>query len=230
MIIEDKYKSGDTVNRVCNTCSRHDVIKKYHKIRTNVNECRCCSRKYTDAAVHKIVNQYGFVWLSGFYKNNRSILEVKCACGNIFSRNLHGIAKCVYGCVECELAAQSDRVAGSSNPMYGRVGELNPAYNDGLSNERRIARRYDKKIQKWSLEVKHIAEFTCDCCGKIGNGDLESHHLYNYVDNVSKAIDIDNGVCLCKKCHSLFHKKHGKVSNTPNQYIEFKGEYNVNKE
>ena len=56
-------------------------------------------------------------------------------------------------------------------------------------------------------------------------GNLVSHHLDSYHDNVEKRIDIDNGVCLCENCHKLFHSKFGYGKNNRQQFFDFLNKY-----
>ena len=62
---------------------------------------------------------------------------------------------------------------------------------------------------KWSYEVKKLYNFRCAYCGSDDKGTritrLESHHilqreLYPEFSNV-----LENGICLCHKCHHAAH-------------------------
>lgn len=69
-----------------------------------------------------------------------------------------------------------------------------------------------------------IFKFTCQKCkiqGKKNSGIIECHHIYNFRDNENLRSDIENGVCLCKKCHKKFHKIYGKRQTNQNQLKEF---------
>ena len=102
------------------------------------------------------------------------------------------------------------------------VGENNPNYNPNLTNEEREQGRHIDGYKEWVYEVKERANFTCDCCGDNRGGNLVSHHLDGYHWNKEGRIDINNGVCLCEKCHKEFHHIYGNKNNTKEQYIEFK--------
>lgn len=69
-------------------------------------------------------------------------------------------------------------------------------------------------------ECYEKANYTCDKCNQRG-GTLNAHHLEAWKINTEKRFDLDNLVCLCEKCHKLFHKIHGH-NNKQKQYEEFK--------
>ena len=59
---------------------------------------------------------------------------------------------------------------------------------------------------------------------KNGNGKtvvLNAHHIKNWADNPDDRFDLNNGITLCEKCHSEFHRKYGKKDNTNTQLFEF---------
>ena len=101
-------------------------------------------------------------------------------------------------------------------------GENNPNYNPDLTDEEREQGRHIDGYKEWVYEVKERANFTCDCCGDNRGGNLVSHHLDGYHWNKEGRIDVNNGVCLCEKCHKEFHHIYGNKNNTKEQYIEFK--------
>ena len=63
-------------------------------------------------------------------------------------------------------------------------------------------------LQYWAREIKELADYRCVVCGDSGNGEngsLESHHIIPQSVDDSLALRLDNGICLCKKCHSMIH-------------------------
>lgn len=75
-------------------------------------------------------------------------------------------------------------------------------------------KKRDKAKQKsWSKQVLERDNFTCQECG-IRGGDLHAHHIKDYISNEDTRWDIDNGICLCVKCHYKTYKFY------KNQYTE----------
>lgn len=90
-------------------------------------------------------------------------------------------------------------------------------FNDFLSTENEIERA---KFSSVSKECLQKANFTCNKCAEKG-GRLNAHHLDGWHWAVDKRFDLDNLVCLCHGCHSVFHKKFGTRNNTKEQYNKY---------
>ena len=107
-------------------------------------------------------------------------------------------------------------------------GKNSHFYNQDLTDEDRKLleerRQGNSEFNRWSYEVKERANFTCDCCGDNRGGNLVSHHLNDWHTYKEQRYDLDNGVCLCDKCHKEFHKWMGnnRVSCTKEDYYTFK--------
>ncbi len=109
------------------------------------------------------------------------------------------------------------RVLGKNNPMYGirQCGMSNPNWRGGIvSFRRQIYNLFEYKHWRHSIFVRD--NFTCVECHKVGRR-LEAHHIKPFIqimkENNIKILkgaiqckelwDIDNGITLCKECHSL---------------------------
>lgn len=142
-------------------------------------------------------------------------LKCKCDCGKIvtvLSSSLKTNRTKSCGCFVKEL-------------MSSRKGIFSPTYNHNLSDEERFANQENRRIiegyAQWRKEVKKKANFLCKCCGKNPSGKLVSHHLDGFHWKKESRLDINNGVCLCRKCHTSFHKKFGYKNNTKEQFEQF---------
>jgi len=62
------------------------------------------------------------------------------------------------------------------------------------------------KLRKWSKAIIK-RDKKCVVCGSRKR--LEAHHLFDKNTYPHKALDINNGVTLCKKCHTEFHRFNG---------------------
>lgn len=79
--------------------------------------------------------------------------------------------------------------------------------------------RPQRESKAWRAKVlmRHLQE--CQICG--GADRLEAHHIESYADNEHLRWDVDNGACLCKRCHKKFHDYFGRGGNTEKQWIVF---------
>ena len=62
--------------------------------------------------------------------------------------------------------------------------------------------RDDPRVRRWTRAV--LSKGRCECCGSKEN--LEAHHIVKWSDYPKGRIDINNGMCLCHKCHTEEHK------------------------
>ena len=159
--------------------------KPYH-------ECRSCRAKGVNSARGMIGKD---PWNKGLTKSSDPRI---CEQGQIHSEKIKGENNPWFG------------KHGSLHPNWGKsinVGKNNPQYKDGKSYERWSA-RHGLLQRQWAKQVKERDCFTCQSCGCSGSR-LVSHHLFDYATHPKKRLDITNGICLCVKCHNLFHLWNG---------------------
>lgn len=87
----------------------------------------------------------------------------------------------------------------------------------------------DPQYVKWAKNIKERDEYTCQLCG-VNGGKLNAHHLNSWDTFIEGRYDLDNGITLCDKCHSLYHQIYLKGNNTRHQFEEFKRMYLLIKE
>lgn len=150
--------------------------------------------------------------VNGVNKFNHPLAQCRCECGTLKERGLSLIItgqlkSC--GCLRLEVVKK-------------KVGPLHNNWNPNKSQEERDL--YKKKhrcleFKQWSHKIKELYNFKCQICDEHRRR-LESHHLNGWAQFPDQRFDLENGVCLCKECHSLFHKKYG-LKTTKEQYDEF---------
>ena len=87
------------------------------------------------------------------------------------------------------------------------------------NNSRDLKRYRNGNMQRWSQAVKKRDNHTCYVCSS--KESIIAHHLDSLSNNTSKMYDINNGVCLCDKCHKEFHSIYGYGNNTKEQFEDF---------
>jgi hypothetical protein len=62
--------------------------------------------------------------------------------------------------------------------------------------------RNDPRVRIWKNKI--ISKGKCELCGSKEN--LDAHHIIKWADYPIGRIDVQNGMCLCHKCHTEEHK------------------------
>lgn len=81
-------------------------------------------------------------------------------------------------------------------------------------------REDDDDFQRWARQIKIRDQWTCQICDARGCY-LESHHKNGWNAFPEERYDLDNGVCLCRRCHDRFHEMFGYGGNTKFQYKQY---------
>jgi len=84
-----------------------------------------------------------------------------------------------------------------------RYGPDNHAWKGGITPENLRARRSDEYAE-WRTAVFERDEYTCQLCGQVGH-QLVAHHIYLFSEFPDLRFDVDNGLTLCRSCHSSLH-------------------------
>ncbi|MCX5781780.1 MAG: NUMOD3 domain-containing DNA-binding protein [Elusimicrobia bacterium] len=127
----------------------------------------------------------------------------------------------------------SESHKGSKNYLYGKhlseetkkkmsevhKRENNPNWKGCITPENDRIRK-SREFRLWREAVLARDNYTCQKCGQKG-GKLQSHHIFNFATYLDLRFAIDNGITLCKDCHSDFHKRYGIKNNTREQLKEF---------
>lgn len=98
----------------------------------------------------------------------------------------------------------SQSKTGANNPMFGKR-PANFQNHKALENQKM---RGSKEYHRWQRAIYKIFDKTCANCGSVDR--VVAHHIIGVHDDVTLRFEIDNGVCLCNKCHKLIHKNNDK--------------------
>ena len=108
----------------------------------------------------------------------------------------------------------------SSNYGYEYFLECNliEILNDSEDSEYdEYGNRNSPEYRTWQ-KVVIDSDRVCQCCG--GSKHLEAHHIFSYQNNPSYRVNLENGIALCKWCHSKYHSYYGKDAS-PKSLIRF---------
>lgn len=239
-------KEFDNSHKKVKCCSRDcsnelKKINKYNKMCDKVNEDfeTWLRRKYED---EKLTIREISILLYGNNKNSHYILD----CLKRFNINIrHGseAIKTQYIGEKGEKRKEQAKVIANEvlqneevrnkireimqtedykrKQSISKSGENNGSYNPNLTDEEREKGRNIEGYKEWRKQVYERDNYTCQCCGEKGHGNLVAHHKNGYHWDKEHRTDVDNGVTLCEDCHKEFHEIFGNKNNTEEQYIEF---------
>ena len=90
--------------------------------------------------------------------------------------------------------------------LRGQVGSKNPRYNHNMTDDERQQqelRRKSGENRAWKASVKEHFGSHCFLCGSTEN--IHVHHVESFREHPELRYNVQNGVCLCKKCHFNYH-------------------------
>lgn len=98
-------------------------------------------------------------------------------------------------------------------------GENSYRYNKDLTELEREYGRYHKENREFIRICLNRDEYKCTICNS--KEELQVHHLEAYSKYKNLRYDINNGITLCKKCHTRFHSIYGYIDFNKYNFIEF---------
>ncbi len=85
------------------------------------------------------------------------------------------------------------------------IGEKNPNWNGGGSSEYKKLRGCPE-LKHWQKEVFERDNYTCRRCGDNKGGNLNAHHIKEFIKFPELRFEISNGLTLCEDCHKNINK------------------------
>ena len=130
----------------------------------------------------------------------------------LFWLRRHGIARRSMAAVR---AVKHWGAAGASNPMYGRVGELNPNWKGGCTPERQAFYASDE----WRVVSRQVKRRDCRTCQRCGaEKATHIHHVVSFSVAELRAT-LSNLILLCEPCHDWVHSR----ANVNKDFIQVHG-------
>jgi len=205
VLLADEYvNNSKSMPYQCDKCSdvHYDNLANFTKRKT-----RGCEKRddLTFEKVKAYFEEHGCELLEDVFINSNTNMRFICSCGNESKTTFANFKYHNVRCFECG----KNKIACENNYQWIEDRE------DGV-------RRSNREAREWRTQVFERDDYTCQCCGERG-AKLNAHHLHDYQHHRDLALEMSNGVTLCKQCHVDFHKEYGsRVANTPDQFIQFK--------
>ena len=202
------WKGGKDIK--CLICENFFWVKPSHILKR-----KCCSVKCRDLYWKQTGRYLG-------EKNpafGAKKITLKCFyCNKLFTRLVRLLPKGkdakIYCSRRCSLTVIGKRQkTGKDNPNYGNgfkiMGENNPNWRGGKTAIIRQLRG-TKEYARWRKII--LAKFNYTCCFCGSKEQIETDHIVPISQDISRALDIDNGRVLCKLCHRKT-SSYGVVTN-----------------
>ena len=160
---------------------------------STVKLCETCGNQFK-VAKYRIKTAK---WCSKKCWSNRRKPNLKACdtCGNQFDAIDHRARFCSHECL-----------------LSWKSGETSPVWKGGKAAHRKRG-QLKSELVKWRIAVYQRDKYTCQSCGAKGN--IHAHHIKPLADNFDLALDVDNGITLCVKCHE---KVHNRKLSSPAKY------------
>lgn len=210
---KNKQKPNN-LNLQCKTCAR-----KYYQI----NKDRICKnqrKKYQENKEEKQKNQK--IYQKSIKKNaeNKS-KKVSCKCGcneTIFSLNTRGKKKNYISGHSSRRINFICKIKKCDKKHFGK-GYCQKHYNKEypeitlksyIKHLEKISKSFNMNsikfkyaLMSWSSSIKKLDNNICKNCSSKNN--LHAHHIQPKSLFPKLALELDNGITLCKNCHSEIH-------------------------
>lgn len=186
------------VVRICPKCKGEKEVSVYSITRRGNSYCNGCLR--TLRTMKEVLGKrFGNAVVVDFSEpridsKGRKVLRAicSCSCGKSFVAdvvNLKSGSILSCGCIRKD-----------------RLGPKNPNYKSFLTEEQRKNTKFMRSsanMQTWKKKVRDVFGNRCFLCGS--EKQIEVHHVEGFKDNEELRYDVQNGVCLCREHHTLYH-------------------------
>lgn len=195
---------------VCQVCGGSFWIKPSHssKRKTCSRECAATLARDSERAKGEKNPAFGKRYICDQVFPAAKPVEIPCAvCGTSITRMpwmLHGQRVCCSRKCQGKLERVFPPRDGVLNPMFGkghlRRGENNANWRGGRTYTVRLFRK-SLGYSEWRSAVLNRDDHRCTGCAATEG--LEIHHILPVRTHFNLALDVDNGVTLCRACHQL---------------------------
>jgi len=84
--------------------------------------------------------------------------------------------------------------------------EKHPNWKGGITPEN-IKIRHSEEYKLWRDAVYKRDNYFCQICGiKCHNKNIVAHHIFPFIEYPHLRFAVNNGIVLCRKCHTRLHK------------------------
>ncbi len=79
----------------------------------------------------------------------------------------------------------------------------------------------NKALKAWKEKTLKAHNYKCELCGS--DWKLTAHHFYFRSSAIHLLLEIDNGICICGKCHATLHWKGKDQKLVEDKIVKLRG-------
>jgi hypothetical protein len=118
------------------------------------------------------------------------------------------------------MTGKKHAIESKAKMRLAQLGEKSHMWRGGITPINELVRA-SRDLRMWRESVYKRDDKSCLACGNVSAKRYNAHHIYNFSRFPNLRFDVNNGVTLCKDCHSEFHKRYGFSSNNRSQLNDF---------
>lgn len=204
---ELKPNSKIKIDVRCDSCGKTFASSKYQIVRNGHQLCQQCALRIKQRKDLPIGSKFGR--LEVVQPSSRVGYSVcRCECGRVREFENVRLRRGTTRSCGCLKSDTGKRIAGEYLSNYWH-GESHPNWKGGISPERNRIEK-TREYREFRDAVFERDGHKCRKCGTTEN--LCVHHVLDYMAHPELRCDADNGITLCRSCHTEFHGIYGKGS------------------
>ena len=157
----------------------NELERKYNKLINVSIKCKLCIESIVPLSISEVESKVpnNLIWVNGIYKNQNSILNFKCECGECFSTTMASLKYSTVGCKKCAVKIRVN------NTRITRV-EKGDWIEDELLSYKKL---YYKLVDRFTkVSLKYFDTSKIGRSGKSGAHHVD--HIYSRFDGFNNNI------------------------------------------
>jgi hypothetical protein len=202
---------GGPVQKSCERCGEAFFVKPYEAETAKYCSYKCLNKangeKRVGTGKGRYVSEYVFVYAPDDpHANARGwALEHRIIASEMIGRPLRPDEHVHHGPAGKTVNLPSNLQVLTASEHHALHGRTHPRREISRENRRL---RLRKVYKEWRAAVLARDDHRCRDCGATGK--LRAHHVIPMADDITRALDVENGLTLCLPCHL---KRHRKISS-----------------
>lgn len=228
-ILSSEYKNVETPLLLRCSCGK-TFKRTFHKLRSSeLIECpECCKKRKSEKyrlslnQVKEKISGLGCEYVSGTYKNNQSVLLIRCSCGNTFKKSLAKLSTGQNRCPDC-----GKKALAASKTLYSLEDVETELQKRGYTLLSPEEYRNCESTVLCSCKNGHTFHIKFSSfiaghagCKKCANEALKGNNHWNYKGGESEVIDdLRKSLLVWKKAIFAIYEGKSAITGQKNKSL-----------